>query len=272
MTDSTLADTAARPLRRVNIVGIGAGSPDHLTAQAITALGEVDVFLVADKGAAKDELVALRRTICQRFIAGQEGVDYRFVTVPDPDRGPDAQRGTDEYLRGVDDWHAARAAAYAAIIEGLDEQEVVGFLVWGDPAFYDSTIRIVDTISRTLPLSVRVVPGISAVQILAAEHGIVLNGVGQAVHLTTGRRLLQEWTPELGTVVVMLDGRLACAGLVERAPDLVIHWGAYLGLPYQELRSGRLADVIDELVELRGRLRAEHGWIMDTYALTRPNP
>ena len=272
MTDTAPAASPTRPLRRVNIVGIGAGSPDHLTAQAITDLGEVDVFLVADKGSAKDELVALRRTICQRFIAGEEGVDYRFVTVPDPHRGPDAQRGTEEYLRGVDDWHAARAAAYAQIIEGLDENEVVGFLVWGDPAFYDSTIRIVDTISRSLPLSVRVVPGISAVQLLAAEHGIVLNGIGQAVHLTTGRRLLEEWTPDLGTVVVMLDGRLACAGLVERAPDLIIHWGAYLGLPYQELRSGRLADIIDELTQLRTRLRAEHGWIMDTYALSSPTP
>ena len=55
---------------------------------------------------------------------------------------------------------------------------------------------------------------------------------------------------------------------MEQAPDLVIHWGAYLGLPQQTLRSGRLADVIDDLIALRAELRAEHGWIMDVYLLS----
>ena len=35
----------------------------------------------------------------------------------------------------------------------------------------------------------------------------------------------------------------------------------------QELRAGRLADVIDEIVQLRADLREEHGWVMDVYAL-----
>jgi precorrin-6A synthase len=90
------------------------------------------------------------------------------------------------------------------------------------------------------------------------------------VHITTGRRLVDEWRPDLGAVVVMLDGALRCRELVDHAPDLVIHWGAYLGLPQQVLRSGRLADVVDELVSLRAELRAEHGWVMDTYVLTLP--
>ena len=55
---------------------------------------------------------------------------------------------------------------------------------------------------------------------------------------------------------------------MERAPDLLIHWGAYLGLPQQTLRSGRLADVIDDVVAVRAELRAEHGWIMDVYVLS----
>ena len=96
----------------------------------------------------------------------------------------------------------------------------------------------------------------------------MLHAVGQPVHITTGRRLVDEWSPSLGSVVVMLDGHLACQGLVERAPDLLIHWGAYLGLPQQTLRSGRLADVIDDVVAVRAELRAEHGWIMDVYVLS----
>ena len=254
--------------RQVKVIGIGAGSPGHLTQEAIAALRSVDVFLVADKGAAKDELVSVRRAICAQFIDGTEGEDYRFVTVTDPVRGPDAERDDTAYRSGVADWHAARADRYADVIADLPDDAVVGFLVWGDPAFYDSTIRVVDAIGERLPIDRHVVPGISAFQALAAAHGIVLHAVGQPVHITTGRRLAAEWSPALGSVVVMLDGHLACQALVERAPDLVIHWGAYLGLPQQTLRSGRLADVIDDLIALRAELRAEHGWIMDVYLLS----
>ena len=254
--------------RQVKVIGIGAGSPGHLTQEAITALRSVDVFLVADKGAAKDELVSMRRALCAQFIDGTEGEDYRFVTVTDPVRGPDAERDDTAYRSGVADWHAARADRYADVIADLPDDAVVGFLVWGDPAFYDSTIRVVDAIGERLPIDMHVVPGISAFQALAAAHGIVLHAVGQPVHITTGRRLAAEWSPALGSVVVMLDGHLACQALVERAPDLVIHWGAYLGLPQQTLRSGRLADVIDDLIALRAELRAEHGWIMDVYLLS----
>ena len=254
--------------RQVKVIGIGAGSPGHLTQEAIAALRSVDVFLVADKGAAKDELVSMRRALCAQFIDGTEGEDYRFVTVTDPVRGPDAERDDTAYRSGVADWHAARADRYADVIADLPDDAVVGFLVWGDPAFYDSTIRVVDAIGERLPIDTHVVPGISAFQALAAAHGIVLHAVGQPVHITTGRRLAAEWSPALGSVVVMLDGHLACQALVERAPDLVIHWGAYLGLPQQTLRSGRLADVIDDLIALRAELRAEHGWIMDVYLLS----
>ncbi|MCO5302093.1 MAG: precorrin-6A synthase (deacetylating) [Phycicoccus sp.] len=254
--------------RQVKVIGIGAGSPGHLTQEAIAALRSVDVFLVADKGAAKDELVSVRRAICAQFIDGTEGEDYRFVTVTDPVRGPDAERDDTAYRSGVADWHAARADRYADVIADLPDDAVVGFLVWGDPAFYDSTIRVVDAIGERLPIDPHVVPGISAFQALAAAHGIVLHAVGQPVHITTGRRLAAEWSPALGSVVVMLDGHLACQALVERAPDLVIHWGAYLGLPQQTLRSGRLADVIADLIALRAELRAEHGWIMDVYLLS----
>ena len=254
--------------RHVKVIGIGAGSPGHLTQEAIAALCSVDVFLIADKGAAKDELVSVRRAICAQFIDGTEGEDYRFVTVTDPVRGPDAERDDTAYRSGVADWHAARADRYADVIADLPDDAVVGFLVWGDPAFYDSTIRVVDAIGERLPIDTHVVPGISAFQALAAAHGIVLHAVGQPVHITTGRRLAAEWSPALGSVVVMLDGHLACQALVERAPDLVIHWGAYLGLPQQTLRSGRLADVIDDLIALRAELRAEHGWIMDVYLLS----
>ena len=252
---------------RVNIIGIGAGSPGHLTLQAIEAMREVDVFLVADKGEAKSDLVEARRALCEAHL---EPGSYRFLAVPDPERGPDAERDKAAYEQGVSDWHAARARGYAEVMAGLPEATVAGFLVWGDPAFYDSTIRIVERIGEYLPVTPRVVPGISAFQVLAAEHGIVLHEVGGPVHITTGRRLLDEWRPELGMTIVMLDGHLRVRELASRAPDAMFYWGAYLGLPQQVLRSGPLASVIDEVVALRAELRAAHGWLMDVYAIAPP--
>ena len=68
----------------------------------------------------------------------------------------------------------------------------------------------------------------------------------------------------------MLDGDLACGGLVERFGDLMIYWGAQLGLPDEVLVSGRLSDVIDEIRARRTAIREARGWVMDTYLL-RPS-
>jgi precorrin-6A synthase len=68
----------------------------------------------------------------------------------------------------------------------------------------------------------------------------------------------------------MLDGDLACEGLVPLYPDLEIFWGAQLGLAGQAVASGRLADVIGRIRATRNAVRAEHGWVLDTYLLRRP--
>ncbi len=266
MRVSGLDSTLVNPdLRRVFIIGIGAGSPKHLSMEAVEALNDIDVVLGADKGEAKADLVGAREAICEQFI---DGTQPQIVLVPDPKRAASMPTsGASSYESAVLDWHAERAARYGHIIADLPADQAVGFLVWGDPAFYDSTIRIVDTIAATQPLDVTVIPGISAFQALAAAHRIVLHDIGMPIHITTGRRLLDEWSPELGSVVVMLDGQFAATDLQVREPDLRIYWGAYLGLDYQVLRSGRLADVADEIALHRQELRAKHGWIMDTYVL-----
>jgi len=248
------------------VIGIGTGNLEHLTQEAVRALNRVDIFLVADKGPAKDDLVALRNEICRTFIAHD---DYRVLEVPDPVRGPDRDRGPDQYRTGVEAWHQQRARRYADVIEAeLGATGTVGFLVWGDPAFYDSSIRIVQWIRETgVDLGLTVIPGISSLQLLAARHQIALNRIGQSIHVTTGRRLVDEYTPALGDVAVMLDGDLACTELAERYPDLQVYWGAQLGLPDEALVTGRLADVVDELRSIRTAIRQRRGWVMDTYLL-----
>ena len=112
-----------------------------------------------------------------------------------------------------------------------------------------------------------VVPGISSLQLLAARHQIALNQIGGSVHVTTGRRLIEEYSPGLGDVVVMLDGNLACEGLIDSYPDLQIFWGAQLGLPSETLLAGRLGSVLPQIRATRAGIRAREGWVMDTYLL-----
>jgi len=94
-----------------------------------------------------------------------------------------------------------------------------------------------------------------------------LNQIGESVLFTTGRKLASGWPGGFGSVVVLLDGAQAFADLTE--PDLDIFWGAYLGTEDEILRSGKLAEVRDEIAAVRKLAREQHGWIMDTYLLRK---
>lgn len=249
-------------MRKVLVIGIGAGNPDHLTIEAIEALNRAEVIFVPEKGAEKAALAQLRLAICERFIRAP---GYRTVPVALPKR---AEAG-DDYRGVVDDWHARIAETYArAFAECLPEGGTGAMLVWGDPALYDSTLRILERIrERGEALDWEVVPGISSVQVLAARHRIPLNRIGGSILITTGRRLAEGFPADQDSVVVMLDGEQTFARLA--AEDLDIWWGAYLGTPDEILVSGRLADVSAEIERLRRQARATHGWIMDTYLLRR---
>ena len=253
-------------MREILVIGIGAGNPEYITVQAVNALNATDVFFVVDKGEAKGGLHALREEICERYI---EGDDYRFVDILEPDR--DRRAATDAYAGAVEDWHERRAELFeSAILANLPEDGRGAFLVWGDPALYDSILRIIDRILArgAVQFDYRVIPGITSVQALAAQHRLPLNRIGEPVHITTGRKIRAEGMPDgLDSAVVMLDANLAAAELDD--PDLHIYWGAYLGTPQEELRSGPLSEVGAEIAETKRELRERYGWIMDTYMLRR---
>jgi precorrin-6A synthase len=247
------------------LIGIGAGDPQYVTQQAIRALNEVDVFFVMEKGAEKDDLVALRREVCERFIDEQS---YRIVAVRDPER----DRSATAYASAVDDWRRARAEIWERLItDELDDEDGVGaILVWGDPSLYDSTLTIIDSIlaAGRVRFGVEVIPGVSAIAALCARHAIALNRVGEAVHITTGRRLGREGFPQNAPdVVVMLDAHCSFSAL--RGEPIDIYWGAYLGTPDEILVAGPLDDVSDEIERVRAAARERKGWIMDTYLLRR---
>jgi precorrin-6A synthase len=241
------------------VIGIGAGNPDYVTAQAVDALNDTQVFFAMDKGSQKNDLVALRRLICERFIR-EPG--YRFVELLDPPRARVAS-DSPAYLHAVADWHAARAAVWAdAISSELAPGGVGAFLAWGDPSLYDSTLRILDLVADRVDIDYDVIPGITAIQALTARHRIPFNDVGEPVLVTTGRQLRENGLS--GSAVVMLDGDCSFQSC---SPQTRIWWGAYLGTTDELLMSGTVGEVGAEIVELRAEARAKHGWIMDTYLL-----
>jgi precorrin-6A synthase len=251
-------------MRRVLIIGIGAGDPEQVTVQAIRALNQADIFFVIDKGAGKQDLVLLRQEICERYI---ENTSYRMVHAPDPAR----DRAAAPYRPAVEEWRRQRAEIYERLITSeLAEGGCGAFLVWGDPALYDSTLAIIEQIAGrgTVELEYEVIPGISSVQALAARHRVSLTQVGKPVHITTGRRLAEGLPDDCDDVVVMLDAACSFSGVAE--PDIQIYWGAYIGTKDEILVSGHLGDVGDEIQAVRAEARARKGWIMDTYLLRRP--
>lgn len=251
-------------MKRLLLIGVGAGDPEQVTFQAVKALNRADVFFLLDKGTSKTKLLDLRREICERYV---ENRDYRVVEAELPER----ERGVADYAGSVVDLNAAKQALFEQLIdEHVGEGECGAFLVWGDPALYDSSIRILDAIlaSGRLNFDYEVIPGITSVQALAARHRIALNHIGGAVQITTGRRLAREGMPGgVQDVVVMLDAQDSYTGL--RGQDLEIFWGAYVGTPDELLIAGRLDEVADRIRETRLTARESNGWIMDTYLLRK---
>ncbi len=258
-------------MRRVRVIGVGPGDPDQVTLEALHAMRSVAYFVVADKAprdGAPDPLVAARTRLLDRHLDHEPVI----VHVEDPvrERRPDRTGTHQEYDAVVDAWHAARAQAYEDALRAREGD--VGFLVWGDPAFYDSTIRVLERVHADgrLVFDLDVVPGVSSIQLLAARHRIVLHGVGRPLHVTTRRRLGEAVEQGQDNIVVMLSPVVDLAGPDLDLRDWSIWWGANLGTAAEELVAGRVGEVLPVIEEARARARVAAGWVMDVYLLRAP--
>lgn len=247
------------------LIGIGAGHPDWLTLQAIDAINALDVLFVVVKEGEYDELVNFRRSL----IARHRHAPLRSVELTDP---PRPWRTAPDYAAAVARWRAQRLQSWGAAVEReLPEGGTGGFLVWGDPSLYESTLAIVTELaasaSVTHELQIRVIPGISCVHALTAAHRIPLNRQGRAVQVAPARLLRDGMPADVDDVVVMLDGRQTF-GLIDPS-GLDIYWAAFLGTPDKLLVAGDLATVREEIARVRAEAAAAKGWMFDTYLLRR---
>lgn len=241
------------------LIGIGTGNPDHVTFEAAQAIRDADLVLIPRKGEKKADLADLRHQIVAKVAADALP---RIAEFDLPVRD-----ASGNYLDGVSDWHDAIAKTWAQTIAGNDgDGKKVVLLVWGDPSLYDSTLRIADRLEPKPNL--RVVPGITSLQMLTAAFAIPINRIGAPFTVTTGRQLRDHgWPESTDTIAVMLDGECSFQSLDADRYD--IWWGAYVGMPEQILIHGALSDVTGRIIEARAKARQAHGWIMDIYVLRK---
>ena len=187
-------------MQTLTLIGIGTGQPEHLTGQARAAIQHADLILIPHKGEDKADLAHLRQSIVAALRADAATCTALFDM---PLRDPAIP-----YLDRVEHWHDQIAEVWTATIAAHPQARSVALLVWGDPSLYDSTLRIA---ARLDPQpQIKVIAGITSLQLLTAAHAIPLNTVGGPVTITTGRQLRDHgWPDGAETVAVMLDG--ACA-------------------------------------------------------------
>ncbi|MEU9622042.1 precorrin-2 C(20)-methyltransferase [Streptomyces sp. NPDC088251] len=206
-------------------VGVGPGDPELVTVKGVNALRDAAVVVVpvmdtGERGRAEATVL--------HYVAADKVVRVVFALNERTDR---ARR------------EAAWDAAGERVAALLRTHGSVAFATIGDPNVYSTFTYLAQTIGELLPgTAVETVPGITAMQDLAARSGAVLTEGTEPLTLvpvTAGAAALKEALEGPGTVVAYKFGRLAAevaAALREtgRTEDAV--WGSALGLPEESIR------------------------------------
>ncbi|WP_030224387.1 precorrin-2 C(20)-methyltransferase [Streptomyces sp. NRRL WC-3626] len=206
-------------------VGVGPGDPELVTVKGVNALRAADVVVVPvmDSG----ERGRAEATVLHYVPAGKV---VRVVFA--------LNERTDRTRR-----EAAWDAAGERVAGLLREHGAVAFATIGDPNVYSTFTYLAHTIVELVPDTVvETVPGITAMQELAARSGAVLTEGTEPLTLvpvTAGAAVLKDALAGPGTVVAYKFGRLAgevAEALREtgRIGDAV--WGSALGLPEESVR------------------------------------
>lgn len=209
-------------------IGVGPGDPELATVKAVRILREADLTLVPVL--ALDE-PGRAESVVRAYTDKAERVVFALN-----DRG------------GVT---AKRAAAWDGaadrVVRAFDEGAgTVAFATIGDPNVYSTFTYLAQTVrSRRPETAVETVPGITAMQDLAARSGTVLTEGTESlglVPLTSGIESFRTALQTYDTVVAYKFGSVATEVLktlkeTSRIDDAV--HGARLGLPGEDVRPAR---------------------------------
>jgi precorrin-2/cobalt-factor-2 C20-methyltransferase len=206
-------------------VGVGPGDPELVTVKALRMLREADLVLVPVMAAGEP---GRAEAVVRAHVGAAERVVFALS-----DRG-----GVTE--RRASAWDAAAARVVEAFHGGARS---VAFATIGDPNVYSTFTYLAQTVRAREPaIRVETVPGITAMQDLAARSGTVLAEGAESLcllPLTAGAAGLRAALASGDTVVAYKFGRvadevLAAVGEAGRLDDAV--YGARLGLPDEDIR------------------------------------
>ncbi|MFF4361829.1 precorrin-2 C(20)-methyltransferase [Streptomyces sp. NPDC001604] len=212
-------------------VGVGPGDPELVTVKGVNALRAADVVVVPvmdtlERGRAEATVL--------HYVPAEKVVRVVFALNERSDRG---RR------------EAAWDAAGERVAQLLRERGVVAFATIGDPNVYSTFTYLAQTIAELVPgTGIETVPGITAMQDLAARSGAVLTEGTEPLTLvpvTAGAAVLKDALSGPGTVVAYKFGRQAgevAEALREtgRIDDAV--WGSALGLESESIRPASQLD------------------------------
>jgi precorrin-2/cobalt-factor-2 C20-methyltransferase len=227
-------------------VGVGPGDPDLLTLKGLRALREADHVFVP---------------------VGDTGETGRAERVVQVHLEPNHIR---RLLFALSDDATARAEnwerAASEVSEPLRRGETCAFATIGDPNVYSTFIYLARTVKRYIPdVEVKTVPGITAMQDLAARSGTVLLEGDERLALlpfTAGENALRSALTGFETVVCYKGGSrlqevLEIAAKTGRLQDAI--YGSRLGMEVEEVVPasevvGREGPYLSTLIfTLRGR-------------------
>ena len=203
-------------------VGVGPGDPELVTVKGVRVLQEADLVVVP----VMDPLEQGRAEATVRAHVTHDRL-RRLVFALDDRGGPTAQR--------LSAWEVA---ADAVADELRTRGGTVAFATIGDPNVYSTFTYLADAVRERLPeVQVETVPGITAMQDLAARSGTVLCEGTESLALlplTAGVEALEQALTHFDSVVAYKGGRQMPAVLEVlrrhgRLDSAV--YGAALGLP-----------------------------------------
>jgi precorrin-2/cobalt-factor-2 C20-methyltransferase len=215
---------------RLTGVGMGPGDPELVTVKAVRVLQEAALVVLPVMSA--DEVGRAEATV--RAHVTHDRVQ-RLVFALDDRGGVTPER------------ESAWVAAADVVADALQDKGSVAFATIGDPNVYSTFTYLADVVREQLPeVEVDTVPGITAMQDLAARSGTVLCEGTESLALlplTAGITAFEEALRSFDSVVAYKGGRQ----MAEVRRVLALHgrlhtavFGAALGLPDEQI--GALPD------------------------------